>query len=102
MWAIMFDDLQLNAILSNFAGGNYSGRELVRKLKEVNRLASALVYAEIKERGVESTRDIVKMAWRRRKNKFKQPSLPDKVEIPMMDSTSPSDILAVTVIGRSS
>lgn len=101
MWAIMFEDLQLSAILSNFATGNYSGRELVRRLKEVNRLASALVYAEIKARGVESTRDIVKMAWRRRKNKFKQPSLPAKVEIPMMDATSPSDILAVTVIGRS-
>ena len=100
MWSIMFDDLKLNIILSNFAIGTYSGRETIRRLRAVNKLAASLVYAEMKDRGVESTRDIVKMAWRRRNNKFKKTSPPDKVEIPMMDA-GPSDTLAVTVIGRS-
>lgn len=71
MWSIMFEDFYLNSLLSSFASGEYSGRELIRRMRDVNKLAASLVYAEIKDRGVESTRDLVKMAWRRSKNKSK-------------------------------
>lgn len=65
MWSIMFEDTNLNLILSDFVLVKCSGRELIRRMRDVNKLAASLVYAEIKNRGVESTRDIVKMAFRR-------------------------------------
>jgi len=95
MWAIMFEDLQLNIILSNFVTGNFSGREVVRRLREVNGLAGSLVYSEIKKRGVDSTRDIIKMAFRRHRRKCLA-SVPQKREIPMADANS-GDVQAVTL-----
>ncbi len=99
MWSIMMKDLTLEILLKQFASGTISGRQLIRAMRQSNQLAAALVYAELKKRGVDSTRDVIKMAIRRSSKKTK--SVPQSVEIPMMDATSPFDKLAVTVIGRS-
>lgn len=99
MWSIMMKDLTLEILLKQFASGDISGRQLIRAMRQSNQLAAALVYAELKKRGVDSTRDVIKMAIRRSSKKTK--SVPQSVEIPMMDATSPFDKLAVTVIGAS-
>lgn len=99
MWSIMMKDLTLETLLKQFASGTISGRQLIRAMRQSNQLAAALVYAELKKRGVDSTRDVIKMAIRRSSKKTKK--VPQSVEIPMMDATSPFDKLAVTVIGAS-
>lgn len=98
MWSIMMKDLTLEVLLKQFASGSISGRQLIKAMRQSNQLAAALVYAELKKRGVDSTRDVIKMAIRRSSKKTQH--VPTSVEIPMMDA-GPSDTLAVTVIGRS-
>ncbi len=81
----MLRDKTLNLILRDFSQGVVSGREFVRRLRLVNELAGSLVYAELKERGVDSTRNIVKMAIRRSNKKSTV-----KVEI---DNSAVQDLL---------
>jgi hypothetical protein len=106
MWSIMLRDSTLDMLLRQFAGSAVSGREIVRRMKLVNELAASLMYSEIKSRGVDSTRDIVRMAIRRADKKSATTAVAVEhksvsVEIPMMDYTG-NQMLAVTQIGAMS
>lgn len=103
MWSIMLRDSTLSILLGQFVRGVVSGREIVRRMKLVNELAASLMYSEIKSRGVDSTRDIVRMAIRRVDKKSAATTITVEhksvsVEIPMMDRTG-NQMLAVTQIG---
>ena len=103
MWSIMLRDSTLSILLGQFVRGVVSGREIVRRMKLVNELAASLMYSEIKSRGVDSTRDIVRMAIRRANKKSAATAITVEhksvsVEIPMMDRTG-NQMLAVTQIG---
>lgn len=69
MWSIMMKDLTLEILLKQFAAGDISGRQLIRAMRQSNQLAAAIVYSELKKRGVDSTRDVIKMAIRRSSKK---------------------------------